>query len=317
MADDNTNIIESDSADKKESGDNGKTGESNNSQNNPLRAVVKKHNRLLTFAVILYICTLLPIIAAAAYIFYAPNPNLLIAIGTACGGILFIVAAVFVRKHDLYFYKKNIVTAILEEKLTMRKYIFDNSRTTSYLKDICDKSIYPNPPAVGVSDCFKANYRGVEFSFYDFDIHSDGNIASLNWMGQLLVMTLNKPTDSLIILSSKKDGSDFESMFTLTTGTRPITDSDKVEVDNPYTATDLTDSEAVKSALVKLKYSAQSKVSIIFSYTRLYLFMENIFDPFEPNLANHSLDQVAETLRHERELLLSAIDPLIEADIVK
>ncbi len=317
MADDNTKKLESDFSETKDSGETSDSSKASDSANNPIRAVVKKHNALLTFAIILYIFTLLPIIAAAVYIFYAQDPNLLIAIGTACGGILFVAAAVFVRKHDLYFYKKNIVTAILEEKLTMRKYIFDNARTTTYLKDICDKSIYPNPPAVGVSDCFKANYHGVEFSFYDFDIHSDGNIASLNWMGQLLVMTLNKPTDSLIILTSKTDGTDFDNMFTITTGARPIADSDKVDVDNPYTLTDLTDSEAVKTALVKLKYSAQSKVSIAFSYTRMYLFMENIFDPFEPNLSNHSLDQVAETLRHERELLLSAIDPLIEADIVK
>ncbi len=283
----------------------------------PIRDIVKKHNLMLTLSVVLFICTFLPLAAAVFYVFWFDNPNILTAILIACSSIIFIVLSVLIRKQDLYYYKKKIVTAILEEKLKMRKYIFDNTKTISYLKDICNKSIHPNPPAIGVSDCFKANYRGVEFSFYDFYINTGEKIESLSWMGQLLVMTLNKPTDSLIMFNSKKEGVDFDSLFTLTTGTNPIADSDKVDVDNPYTATDLTDSDAVKSALVKLKFSAQSNVTIAFSYTRLYLFMENVFDPFEPNLSSRTIEDVTNSLRQEREILLSAIDPLIEADIVK
>ena len=316
MADENKNTA-AESTKEKDTAQNHTNDIMGKTEDSPIRDIVKKHNLMLTLSVIFFVCMFLPIAAALFYVFYFDNPNILIAILIACASIIFIILAVLIRKQDLYYYKKNIVTAILEEKLTMRKYIFDNTKTISYLKDVCNKSIQSNPPAIGVSDSFKANYRGIEFSFYDFYIHSGGKIESLNWMGQLFVMTLNKPTDSLIMFSSKNEGADFDNLFTLTTGTNPIADSDKADVDNPYTVTDLTDSTAVKAARVKLKYSAQSKVTVAFSYTRLYLFMENIFDPFEPNLSSRTIEDVTNSLRQEREILLSAIDPLIEADIVK
>ena len=286
-------------------------------KNGAIKRVVRKHNTLLAFSIILNFCTLIPFGVAMIYACVVKNPNMLIAVLTACSGVVFLVFGLLLRKQDLYYYKKNIVTAVLEEKLKFRKYIFDHNKTSAYLKDICNRSIFTNPPEIDISDSFKANYRGVEFSFYDFNIHSPGSVSSLNWMGQLIVMMLNKPVDGMIIFTSKNDGADFDNLYTITTSPKCVADSDNAAVDKTYTEYDFTSDSAFKAALVKLKNSAQSKVTVVFSYSRVYLFMENIFDPFEPSMDKHALDQMVDSLRQERELLLSALDPLIDADIVK